>query len=377
MHGIRVLMAKWYVDNLSEETKKGLNEKASQGIYPALAPLGYRNNTQAKTIEVDPKSAPIVRQMYDQYATGQHTLRSLRKWTVEERMFHPRSQRPMSVSEVESVLKNPFYYGMFYWGKRLYPGIHEPLITKELFDQVQIALKRFNKPKFSKHLFTFRGLLTCGHCGCQITAERQKGRYIYYRCSASKGKCPQTYLREERLIQLFLEQAINPIALTPSQVEWLRKGLRKSFEDQTAYHKARITALRGRYEQLQRRLDQIYLDRLDGKVNEEFWEVNTQAWRKEQEELRQVIDQHERANIHFFEDGMKLFELAKDIPAKYVMAELEEKREILSFVASNYTITDATIVPAYNKPFCWLTEFVKTKKWGRWLDDVRTCFLAA
>jgi hypothetical protein len=61
---------------------------------------------------------------------------------------------------------------------------------------------------------------------------------------------------------------------------------------------------------------------------------------------------------------MKLFELAKDLPAKYVMAELEEKREILAFVASNYTLKDTTLTPAYNKPFCWLAEFVKTKKAG-------------
>jgi site-specific DNA recombinase len=43
MHGIKVLMAKNYVDNLSEETRKGMFEKAEQGIWPSFAPLGYRN----------------------------------------------------------------------------------------------------------------------------------------------------------------------------------------------------------------------------------------------------------------------------------------------------------------------------------------------
>ena len=43
MHGIKVLMAKNYIDNLSEETKKGMVEKAEQGIYPSFAPLGYIN----------------------------------------------------------------------------------------------------------------------------------------------------------------------------------------------------------------------------------------------------------------------------------------------------------------------------------------------
>jgi site-specific DNA recombinase len=43
MHGIKVLMAKNYIDNLSEEARKGMQEKAEQGIWPTVAPLGYRN----------------------------------------------------------------------------------------------------------------------------------------------------------------------------------------------------------------------------------------------------------------------------------------------------------------------------------------------
>ncbi len=60
IHGIKVLMAKNYIDNLSEETVKGLLEKAEQGIYPSHAPLGYKNNTKTKLIEVDELRAPIV-----------------------------------------------------------------------------------------------------------------------------------------------------------------------------------------------------------------------------------------------------------------------------------------------------------------------------
>src|SRR5438132_8128412 len=46
MHGIKVLMAKNYIDNLSEETRKGMTEKAEQGFWPSSAPLGYRNVTR-------------------------------------------------------------------------------------------------------------------------------------------------------------------------------------------------------------------------------------------------------------------------------------------------------------------------------------------
>ena len=60
MHGIKVLMAKNYIANLSEEVKKGMLEKAEQGQYPSKAPLGYKNNTLTHVIEVDPETAPLV-----------------------------------------------------------------------------------------------------------------------------------------------------------------------------------------------------------------------------------------------------------------------------------------------------------------------------
>ena len=73
VHGIKVLMAKNYLDNLSEESRKGLLEKARQGIWPSWAPVGYRNVVRAdgkRVIDVDPELGPIVARVFDAYATG-------------------------------------------------------------------------------------------------------------------------------------------------------------------------------------------------------------------------------------------------------------------------------------------------------------------
>src|SRR5215831_7444773 len=72
MHGIKVLMAKNYIDNLSEEARKGMQEKAEQGIWPTKTPLGYRNITGLdgkKIIASDPAVAPIVTKLFEWYAT--------------------------------------------------------------------------------------------------------------------------------------------------------------------------------------------------------------------------------------------------------------------------------------------------------------------
>src|SRR5215469_5467694 len=80
MHGIKVLMAKNYIDNLSEEVRKGMQEKAEQGIWPTKTPLGYRNVTGPdgkKIIEPDPAIAPLVSKLFEWYATGQFSLQEV------------------------------------------------------------------------------------------------------------------------------------------------------------------------------------------------------------------------------------------------------------------------------------------------------------
>jgi DNA invertase Pin-like site-specific DNA recombinase len=62
-HGVMVLMAKQYVDLLGAEASKGLLEKAEQGHWPSVAPIGYVNNRESRRIEVDPHRAPLVKQV--------------------------------------------------------------------------------------------------------------------------------------------------------------------------------------------------------------------------------------------------------------------------------------------------------------------------
>jgi DNA invertase Pin-like site-specific DNA recombinase len=64
MHDIHVAVAKNCVENLKEEVKKGMREKAEQGIYPGRAPFGYRNNPLTRSIDIHPEKAKIVRRIF-------------------------------------------------------------------------------------------------------------------------------------------------------------------------------------------------------------------------------------------------------------------------------------------------------------------------
>ncbi len=124
-------MAKNYIDNLSEETKKGMREKAEQGLYPSFAPIGYRNNRETQRIDLDPETAPLVKKLFEWYSTGNYSLLQVKNMAHEEGLTY-RSGKKISKSTVEKILKNPVYRGDFYWNGKLYQGIHPPIVSREL-----------------------------------------------------------------------------------------------------------------------------------------------------------------------------------------------------------------------------------------------------
>lgn len=145
VHGIQVVIARNYIENLKEEVKKGMREKAEQGIYPSRPPFGYLNNKLDHTIEVDPEKAPLAKRMFELYGTGQYSLTSLRKTLKSEFGIN------IGKGHLDRSLKNPFYKGQFWWEERLYSGTHTPLVSLQVFDQVQVVFRSHNKPKYRKH----------------------------------------------------------------------------------------------------------------------------------------------------------------------------------------------------------------------------------
>src|ERR1700722_4502858 len=120
LHGIQLVIAKNYIENLKEEVSKGMREKAAQGIYPSRPPLGYRNNKLLRTIEVDPENAPIAQRMFELYATGSYSLAGLRE------LFKTQYGKVFSKWHLEKLIKNSFYIGTYAWEGKNYQGTHAP-----------------------------------------------------------------------------------------------------------------------------------------------------------------------------------------------------------------------------------------------------------
>ena len=122
IHGIKVLMAKNYIDNLSEGVKKGHKQKAEQGEFPFKPPYGYYREN-AKTIKINPNEAPFVLRAYS-YAEGNISLKSLCEKLYSEGLFYKRNNPKIYTSQLERILKNPFYLDNFMFNGVLYSGNH-------------------------------------------------------------------------------------------------------------------------------------------------------------------------------------------------------------------------------------------------------------
>ena len=215
MMSVEFGMANQYILDLSQNTSRGLREKARQGIYPGQAPLGYMNDKRTKTIALDRKQAKVIKQAFELYAQNESRLEDISLFlanngvkTDPTRRWKSEGGNPLKKDQISRLLSNPFYYGYFYYGGEIHEGKHEPIITKKLFDKVQAVLKERSKPQRAKiEPKALCGLFQCGECGMMVTCEYQKG-HTYYRCSKKSKtvKCGQPYVREEELNRQLSEE---------------------------------------------------------------------------------------------------------------------------------------------------------------------------
>lgn len=202
--------AKLENDNRGVNVKRGLRNKCEFGIQPGLAPIGYTNVLKANriaTVELDPVRAPIIKEIFNKVAHQGFSGRMIKKW-LDDINFTTKSGCRMPLSKVYVALQNPFYYGEFQYGDKWYKGTHKTIITKTLFEKVQIQLQVAPR-QWNKQLFPFKKICKCGSCGGSVTAEIKYRRtkanvvnsHIYYHCNRiKKYDCPEPYITEQELI---------------------------------------------------------------------------------------------------------------------------------------------------------------------------------
>jgi site-specific DNA recombinase len=196
---------------LSVEVNRGLTQKVEVGGTPGLAPLGYRNTTQdidgraVRTVVLDEKRAPLVRDAFKFYATGDYSLAELaailEELGLRSRPTKRTPEQALGINRLSGILRNPYYIGQVRYAGKTYKGRHPPLVDEGTFQEVQdlLTAKRQSGERSWRHFYYLRGSLFCRECGGRLIYMRTRGNggvYEYLSCAGrSKGTCSQGYHR--------------------------------------------------------------------------------------------------------------------------------------------------------------------------------------
>lgn len=320
------------------------------------------NNLATHRIEVDPVRGPLIANLFELYAGGEYSVGALVAKARAMGLTHLRSNRPMMKAEIHRILQNPIYVGDFRWHGKLHHGSHEPLVTRDLFAKVQTILGRKPRARYPKQRHAFMGLLTCGRCGCTITAERKKGRYTYYRCTAFRGRCGNTYIREEELAEL-LGKVVQAIQIPEEWAEWIANAVRDSEGDLEAARVQSIAQLNARRRLVRGKLDRGYDDYTEGRISGEFWSRKSAEWETELAAVEAELSRLSQPTPAYTVTAARILELAKTAYFLYSKQDLEGRRQLLDSLLSNCTFDRGTLCPTYVKPFDLLSRGRENGEW--------------
>jgi site-specific DNA recombinase len=350
---IQAVVASDYIRNLREETKKGIYGRLKQGLFPFRAVVGYKDAGAGKPKTVDPTAAPFVRKAFELYSSGNWGLDSL----VEEMYrlgLRSRNGRKVTRNGLATILHNPFYMGVIYIKKtdEMFEGLHEPIISKKLFDYVQDILEGKNHKKKQRHFFVFSKHIICSFCRNKLIAETQKG-FVYYRCHTKR--CEQKTIREDVIEEQFAE-VLKMLKFTKSETEYFRQQIEEADWQVFKLAKEQKIELENRLLETKNRLSRIADAYMDNVFDGETYRLKKNDLIMEQKEMEEnlpVLSHNPNGSINLMKEFL---ELVNSAYSSYKKAIDEEKRDLVKTITSNFEVKEKSVEFKLNLPFQIVAE---------------------
>jgi DNA invertase Pin-like site-specific DNA recombinase len=353
---IQAVVAADFIRNLREETRKGFYGRLKQGLYPLAAPLGYLDTGKGKPKSVDPASAPFIQQAFELYATGNYSIPTLREQLKALGLVNKRG-KAVSKNGVSRILNNPFYAGLIRLRNKgdTYPGIHQPLISMQLYQEVQDILSGRMPKRGFKHHFLFRQMVTCTVCGHHVVGERQKG-HVYYRCHSDD--CRGVSIREET-IDVSVREALGEIDISSDEHEVLMDECRQLRSAVLQRYADTLRTFEARVELLKARLDRLADALVDGLIDGEGYRSRRASLLEDLVEIEQQKARFSADPAGGVDEVASYLERAKVALYQYDIGSPHEKRETVGNVTSNLTLAEKGVVVELRNPYRAIAEYKK------------------
>lgn len=345
------------------DVKRGLEQKAKMGVYPAPAPLGYINDKYEergkKKIFTDKERFPLLRRMVDLMLTGNYTPPQILVIANEQWGFRTQYGKKMPRSSIYNLFTRTFYYGEFEYpvGSGIwYVGSHEPLMTRDEYDRIQFLLGRRGNPRpKSKHDLAYRGPMRCGECGALITAEEKlkklaKGgvaHYTYYHCTKRKNpNCTQKAI-EEKELEKQITRELASLQIPADFTNWALSRLKEMNAHEIADRQKMTSNQRREYDACVRKIDNLIDMRANSEIDEHEFRSRKEKLLEEKDRLWSYLKDTDKRVENWLEIAERGFNFAEKSVATFGKAQqkklLAVKKEIFSALGSDYTLKDGKL----------------------------------
>ncbi len=357
----------------SLNVKAGIRRAFKEGRYVVSPPKGYDmgRDKQNKPILIPNKDAKYIKEGFKLLSLGLYSQKTV-LIKLKGKGFKT------SKSAFARIIRNPIYHGDIILSafndelERVIKGIHEPLITKDLFEKVQVHIDGGKRQYQVRHKkinkkYPFKGFVLCPNCLKPLKASSSKGRsryYAYYHC---EKPCSTRYKVEE--VESWFNDFLGGISLNPNSSELLQKIIENRFKSLTKSsrlspkHYEEVSSIKHKLERLQ----DLYLD---GDFDREEYKSTKVRYQNRLSELNAVEQnwKNQKDILSIYKNGLKKLE---SFDKQFNNSDIDLKRRLIgsifpkNFQFENQSVRTADINPLLLKISSINKDFKGNKKWDK------------
>lgn len=353
-----VMFARSYVLQLSDNVKRRFEQKRRQGEWTAGAPFGYASVMvdEKKRLRSDivphPVNAAYVQKMFEFYASGHYSGRKIADWLNAQDIRTNRGAR-FYLSTVHYILKNPFYHGEMRSMYGMFPHKYAPLVSKPLFHAVQELLETRNQnPQRSirRHEFALSGLVKCARCGCSITPEIKKQRYVYYSCTNAKRTCRRRYVNEDRLLKP-VHAAFMRLKLSDRDIDEIIAYLKNHHLDASSRNRADRQRLQQLYNAAREQRDRLIDLTIRKQISQDEFERKMHGLGIAQDDLGKLLRAPSIGGEKDYITAGHVLSAAQRAAEIFDSSEPTQKRQLLEDMLQNSLLNEQKLEFELQSPF--------------------------
>lgn len=359
---VMAAVAQYYSDNLRTEVLKGMEERLKQGWPIGQAPYGYLSvKDRNEPVIPDPEKSRTVIRVFELYATGQYTFKSLADKLYREGHIYRKSQPKFHRTALSYILNNRVYIGELKRDGKTYKGQYRLLIDRSLFDRCQDILNGKNRRTGNPEILFSGGIFRCAHCGSAMVGEQIRRKlkgggyniHVYYKCTNNRPAVDHPRVRwKEQDIEAVVLEELESIKMPSDEVrDWLRKAVEAFLTDTNVVKAEQRKALRKRKTELAGMQDKLLNGYLAGIITDDVFNAKAEQLKTEAGTVETQLEKVENRDTHVGVKSLKIFDFSQKLVELWRGSNFAKKRTLLQLVSSNRQVSDVSVCIEKTKPF--------------------------